>query len=310
VIVADGLSTDGTAQIVRSYLAAHPNLHLFENPGLISSTGLNAAIVRARGDIIIRVDGHCEIAPDYVRRCVAHIRDEGVDVVGGFIDTVGITERAAAIAVAMSTPFGVGNAAFRTVKHKTMLVNTVPFPAYTRAIIQRTGLFDEELVRDQDADYSFRLSKIGAKVLLAADVHSRYYSRSSLRSLWIQYFLYGYWKVRLLQKHPLQMLPRHFVPPLFVSALLGLASLAAVTPWGWAALAGLVGLYTLANLAASLWTARRRGWRHLPLLPFVYATLHLSYGAGFLTGLVRFLGRWGDKVGKVPAWPAAQTTHD
>jgi succinoglycan biosynthesis protein ExoA len=308
VIVADGLSRDGTREIIESYMTAWPHLRLVHNPSLIVPTGLNAAIARARGDVIVRVDGHSEIAADYMRRCVAHLADDGVDVVGGYIEHVGGSRVAAAIAIAMSTPFGVGNAAFRTVRHKTMLVPTVPFPAYTRRIIEAAGPFDEELTRDSDAEYNQRLTQLGAKIMLAADVHARYFTRTTLRSLWTQYFQYGYWKVRLLQKHPRQMLPHHFVPPLFVASLLGSALLAALTVYATYALALVGGAYGAANLAASLWAVRRRGWSHLPLLPLAFATLHLSYGLGFLCGLVRFWKRWGDKVGKIPAWPTVETT--
>jgi succinoglycan biosynthesis protein ExoA len=133
---------------------------------------------------------------------------------------------------------------------------------------------------------------------LAADVHARYYSRSSLSSLWRQYYQYGFWKVRVLQKHPLQMRPRQFAPPLFVAALLisVLLALSAVLGWfslGWLPLAFLAGSYLLVNLAAASLTAAQTGWRYLPVLPVVFAILHLSYGLGFLAGLIRFASRWG-----------------
>src|SRR5262249_38880027 len=157
----------------------------------------------------------------------------------------------------------------------------------------RAGLFDEELVRDQDDEYNYRLRHMGARILLAADVRCRYYSRSSLRSLWRQYFGYGYWKVRVLQKHPRQMQPRQFVPPLFVAALL-LSLLAAPFTAGGAYLFGLAaGPYLVANAVASLLAAKRGGWSLLPPLPAVFATLHLAYGLGFLLGLVKFWNRWG-----------------
>jgi cellulose synthase/poly-beta-1,6-N-acetylglucosamine synthase-like glycosyltransferase len=299
ILVADGMSTDGTREIVESMGAGPPRVQIIDNARRIAPTALNAAIARARGEILVRVDGHCEIERDYVRRCVEHLRNDGVDGVGGPLQTIGVSFIARGIAIAMSSTFGVGDSAFRTVNNKTMLVDTVAFPAYTRNIVERVGLFDEELARNQDDDYNYRLRKIGAKVLLAADVRSRYYSRSSLRSLWRQYFQYGYWKVRVMQKHPLQMRPRQFVPPLFVVALL--LSLAAasfsfilgswfVLPFGLAA-----GSYALANLAASaLITARRRDWSLLGLLPIAFAILHVSYGLGFLVGLVKFRNRWGD----------------
>jgi succinoglycan biosynthesis protein ExoA len=294
VIVADGMSTDGTREIVGSFQARHPNVRVVDNPKRIVPTGLNAAIPLAQGEILVRVDGHCEIAPDYVRRCVEHLRDEGVEGVGGPLETVGETYLARVIAAAMSTPFGVGNSAFRTAPDKSILTDTVAFPAYTRAAVERAGPFDEEMVRNQDDEYNYRLRKIGAKILLAADVSSRYYSRSSLRSLWRQYFQYGYFKVRVLQKHTLQMRPRQFVPALFVAALLLVLVAAPFIPLGWYALAAVAGLYLLANLGASAVTASQKGWRLFPLLPVAFATLHLSYGLGFWGGLVKFWNRWGE----------------
>jgi glycosyltransferase involved in cell wall biosynthesis len=270
---------------------------------------LNIGIRAARGDVIVRVDGHCEIASDYVRRCVEHISNDQVDGVGGSVHTVGETSTAEAIAAAMSSRFGVGDSAFRTERDKTGLVDTVPFPAYTRSIIQQAGGYDEELVRCQDDEYNYRLRELGAKILLAGDIRSRYYSRASLRSLWQQYFQYGFWKVRVMQKHPKQMRLRQFVPPSFVlssfivlglSFLVGLCGPCRTVRWGWIPLALVWGSYVVANLAASVLTASKKGWRHALQLPVVYAILHLSYGLGFLVGLFKFWNRWSDKKGRVP----------
>lgn len=312
ILVADGRSTDGTRAIVERLQIKHRNLYLIDNPGQIVPTGLNVAIPQARGDIIIRVDGHCEIAPDYVRRCVEHLQNGGVDGVGGAIETVGRTPVAQTIALAMSSSFGVGGSAFRTTREATLLTDTVPFAAYTREILQKAGPYDEELVRNQDDEFNYRLRKLGAKILLAADVESCYYSRSTVPSLWRQYYQYGYWKVRVLQKHPQQMQLRQFVPPAFVTALLGSALLALILGWaGW--LFGLVaGPYLLANLLASIRLARREGWRHLVLLPLVFTILHVSYGLGFLVGLLKFWNRWGDKGPKYqpPAGSRIETNFE
>jgi len=308
ILVLDGMSTDGTRAIVEELGRGHPqiSLRLIDNPGMIVPTGMNIALGQARGDIIVRVDGHCEIAPDYVKRCVEHIAKDGVDGVGGSVDTVGGTRAAVVIAVAMSTRFGVGDSAFRTESGKTALADTVPFPAYTRSVIRMAGGYDEELVRCQDDEYNYRLRELGAKLLLAADVRSKYYSRASLRSLWKQHFQYGFWKVRVMQKHPKQMRPRQFVPPLFALCLCLCLCLSFLFPWGWVCLAATAGSYALANLAASAVTASKKGWRYITLLPVVYAVLHVSYGLGFLVGLVRFWNRWCDRVGKVPRLDAQQ----
>jgi len=291
VIVADGISTDGTLQVIKQIQSKWPQLWLVENPGKIVATGLNAAISRARGEVIVRVDGHCEIAPHYVRRCVEHLRREDSSVVGGSIETVGETPLARVIAAAMSSPFGVGNSAFRTTKHKTLLVDSVPFPAYKRSVIEQAGPADEELVRNQDDEYNYRIRKLGGSILLASDVNSRYYSRSTLFSLARQYFQYGFWKVRVLQKHPHQMSLRQFVPPAFVASLM--ISLALIF-WQGSPIPLLTILvpYSLANLWAALGTAYKQGWGKMFLLPVVFAILHLSYGLGFLWGLLRFSRRW------------------
>lgn len=300
ILVIDGRSTDDTRQTIASFQSSDQRIKLLDNPGRIVPTGLNAALRVAHGDIIVRVDGHCEIAPNYVSSCVNHLLAGEADAVGGPLETVGQSEIAVAIALAMSSPFGVGGSAFRTMKGQSLLTDTVAFPAYKRNVIERTGFFDEELVRNQDDEYNYRLRKLGGKILLAADVHCRYYSRSSLRLLVKQYYQYGYWKVRVFQKHPAQMKARHFVPVVFVASLLTLllGSLF-FGPARW--VLGLeLALYAGANLLASISTVKNGNGRLLPLLPIIYAALHVSYGTGFLVGLLKFSNRWLSKAPQPP----------
>lgn len=308
ILIVDGMSSDSTREIIADLAEAHPefSLTLLDNPGRIVPCAMNIALARARGEIIVRVDGHCEIAPDYLAQCVSILMEEAVDGVGGPIETIGEDTLSTAIAFAMSSSFGVGGSAFRTIKDRTMLVDTVAFPAYTRDAIRLAGLYDEELVRNQDDEYNYRLRKLGGKILLSPEIRSRYYSRSTMRSLWKQYFQYGYWKVRVLQKHPRQMHPRQFAPPLFVAALLA-SGVSAFYPSLRVMALVIPGFYLLANLAASLAT---HGPRNGPVagrpgmyLPLVYAILHVSYGLGFLLGLIKFASRWGDARGGVPQNP-------
>ena len=240
-----------------------------------------------RGEIIVRVDGHCEITPTYVERCVAHLSKDKVDGVGGSVETIGKTHVAQVIARAMSSTFGVGNSAFRTRQGQTLYVDTIPFPAYRRSVIKLAGNYDEELVRNQDDEYNYRLRELGAKLLLAADVKSKYYSRSSLRSLWSQYYQYGYWKVRVMQRHPRQMNLRQFVPPGFMATLISTGCVGIVLPNAAIAFLATGSLYALFNLVASSWICRR-DLRMLPLMPLVLAALHFSYGLGFLLGVIQF----------------------
>jgi len=303
VIVADGQSTDRTREIIEELDRADSGgsrVRIVDNPRRIAPTALNIALREARGEIVVRVDGHCEIAPDYVRRCVEHL--EAADLtggrlagVGGPIETIGETFLAQAVAVVMSSHFGVGGSAFRTGRAEATFVDTVAFPAYPRAVLEKAGPYDEELVRNQDDEFNYRLRKAGGRLLLAPDVRSRYFSRATVKSLARQYFQYGFWKVRVLQKHPRQMSLRQFVPPAFVGALLVSLLLAFTLPAGAALLAAVGGAYLAANLMASVLTAAKAGWRFLPLLPLLFATLHLGYGSGFLLGLLRFVGRWGQE---------------
>lgn len=292
VIVVDGMSTDETRSVVHQMQAQHPNLRLIDNPGKIVPTGLNLALAQAQGEIIVRVDGHCVIRPDYIRNCVEYLRRENVDGVGGPMETIGENRTSQAIALAMSSPFGVGGSSFRTVQDREMFVDTVAFPAYRRETIQKVGMFDEELIRNQDDEYNYRLREMGGRILITPEIRSRYYSRGSFSSLWRQYFQYGYWKVRVMQKHPLQMSLRQFIPPLFVTTLIVLSLL---SPFLFAArllLALTVGTYIAANLGAAFITASKKGWRYFLYLPVAFAALHISYGAGFLYGLAKFFKRW------------------
>jgi succinoglycan biosynthesis protein ExoA len=293
IVVADGLSSDATRAIIENVKSsADVSIKIVDNPELIAPTGLNRAIAAAKGEIIVRVDGHCEIAPDYVSNCVKHLLEDKAEGVGGPIETVGASLTARAIAVAMSSGFGVGGSAFRCVNDREMYVDTVAFPGYKREIFARVGLFNEELVRNQDDEFNYRLRKLGGRILLAPDIRSKYYSRSTLKSLWRQYFQYGFWKVRVLQLHPKQMSLRQFVPLAFVVTILFLALVAAFSAVGRWALLAVLSLYFLANLAATLKSAARINFVGLPTVFLSHAILHFSYGLGFLYGLFAFRRKW------------------
>lgn len=295
ILVADGYSTDGTREIVQALQTKHPRLRLIDNPGRVVPTGLNAALRQARGEIIIRVDGHTEIAQDYVRQCVLVLRETGADNVGGPVNATGVGSFGEAVALASCTPFGVGNARFHY-SNRDEWVDTVPYGAWSRALFERIGLFDEELARNQDDEFNYRLLRSGGRIWLSQRIQSRYTTRGTPAALWRQYYRYGYWKVRVMQKHPHQMRLRQFVPPAFVATLAGSVALAPVSSYSRALLTTIVGTYALANLAASLATARRHGWRHLLRVPLVYGILHGSYGIGFLVGLVKFGPRWKERT--------------
>jgi succinoglycan biosynthesis protein ExoA len=303
VLIANGMSTDDTYQIIRDFAALHlqMKIQILDNPEKIVPTGINIALREAKGEIIIRVDGHTVLAPDYVRKCVETLQCTHADNVGGRMNAISGNCFGHAVALATSTPFGIGGGKFHY-SEKEEWVDTVYMGAWPRKLFEKIGLFDEELVRDQDDEFNYRLRSAGGKILLNPQIKSEYTVRSTPRALWGQYYQYGYWKVRVLQKHPLQMRPRQFIPPVFVFALLASLVTTFVTSWGiWLLMLG-AGSYLLANLCASVISAVKRGWKYLPLLPLTFAILHISYGLGFLAGLLKFWNRWGDKTGKTPVW--------
>ena len=291
IIVADGMSTDATRQMVSAL--RDDRVRLLQNPRRIMAAGFNLGLKAARGEIIIMMGGHTEVADDYLKNSVPLLEKYDVDCVGGPIRAVGETDVATAISLAMSSRFGVGGTAFRVGCREPKCVDTVAFGVYTRKIIERAGPLDEEFVRGQDDEFNYRLRKLGGTILLAPELRSRYTSRSSFHSLWRQYFQYGYWKVRVLQKHPRQMQLRQFVPGAFVLCLLLSALTAAVRPaLGGFVFLGLSGGYLLTTVFVSVSLASRNQWRLAPLLALTFPVLHFSYGIGFLAGLIRFCHRW------------------
>ena len=310
IIITDGQSSDGTIKKIEQFHVSNKDssLRIVNNPGKFFSSGFNEGIRLASGEIIVMLGGHTEVASDFIERNVEYLLSKNWDCVGGQLETQSTTRIGQTIAIAMSSSFGVGGVAFRTEKSRPMEVDTVAFGAYRRKAIERCGPIDEEMVRDQDDEYNYRLREMGGRIFFVPDIKVKYYSRSTLKSLWDQYFQYGFWKVRVLQKHPRQMRSRQLVPPAFVGSLLGSGIFALFNPLGKYLLAFILGAYLISNLAASVWTASNRGWKHLPLLPIVYSILHISYGLGFLIGLVRFIHRWGDKRGKVPTLNLERST--
>lgn len=284
ILVVDGGSTDDTPAIVQAMSQNCHRVRMLPNPRRITPSSLNVGILAATGDIIVRVDGHTVIAPDYVSQCVTSLVQGKADNVGGLMRPIGTTYVGQAIALAISSPFGVGDSKFHY-SQQEQYVDTVYLGAYWRKIFDQIGLFDETLAINQDYELNYRLRQAGGKILLNPAVRSIYTPRSSLRSLWRQYFRYGQGKVRTLHKHPESLRWRQAVPPGLVGTLL--STLVGGLFWKpFRSLFGLLaGCYLLANLVASTIGARRAGWRYWPVLPFIFATIHFAWGLGFWFGL-------------------------
>lgn len=291
VIVADGLSTDRSADIVRHYATQYPNISLVTNPRRITPVAFNLGIAQAKGDLISIVSSHATLHTEYVARCVHYAQETGASHVGGVVNAIGTTTVSKAISLATSSPFGVGGAKFRYTD-KPGYVDTIFMGVYRRDVFDQIGLFDEELVRNQDDEFNYRLNAAGGNHYLHPSIISTYYNRATLKSLWKQYFQYGEWKVRVAQKVPNQIRPRHLIPfgfCLFLFSGLLIPAFGSVFEGVWGR--GL-SLYLIINLIFSLNIAKANGWHYLPWLPLVFSCLHLAYGLGFAKGLVRFGRYW------------------
>lgn len=291
-ILADGESGDGTKEILEEYAARNANLRVIANPARVVSAGLNAAIREARGEFILRMDAHTRYGRDYCRLCVETLERTGADNAGGPARTLARGIWAGAIAAAYHSPFSTGGGRFHDESHEGW-VDTVPYGCWRRDIFDRIGLFDEALVRNQDDEFNLRLTRAGGRIWQSPHIVSWYSPRATLRSLFLQYFQYGFWKVAVIRKHRLPGSWRHLVPGGFVIANLVLPGGAALgfslCSQLWLAM---ISTYALASGAASFAAAYRRGWSLLPLLPFVFGVYHISYGTGFLAGLASFWPAW------------------
>ena len=292
VIVADGMSQDGTRKQVDRYAARDRRVRRIDNPARTTPHGLNRAIAAAQGELILRLDAHARIAPDYIAQAVQMLDSWGADCVGGAMRTVAAGSGAFAepIRIALSQRFGVGNAHFRTGSNKPLFVDTVFGPCWRRDVVARIGWFDERLERSQDIEFSGRLRRVGGKILMSPEMKIDYYARAMLGSFWLQNWSNGMWAILpFAHVSGIAVRWRHLAPLALVLGLALSAVAALATGIGWLA-ASVAALYGTANLAASA----RAAWKERSIalafrLPVVFATLHLAYGFGSLWGCVRLV---------------------
>jgi glycosyltransferase involved in cell wall biosynthesis len=292
VLVCDGMSEDGTVQIIKQFELTYPQqVRYIENTKRTTPFALNTGIKAAKGDIVIILGAHSEVHPLYLRFCNDKLEeDKSVGCVGVLLDNYFEDEKSESIALAMSSPFGVGGAHFRTGAREGY-VDTVAFGAYRREVFEKTGLFDEELVRNQDDEFNYRVIKAGYRIFLSNKIKTKYYVRASFRKLFRQYYQYGYWKVFVNVKHKVVTTMRQLVPPLFV-AFLVLGIIACILfPVLWYLFLPALGLYIVGSVIAAAAKAKNITAFFRILISFYI--LHISYGAGYLEGLFNFvlLGR-------------------
>jgi len=288
ILVCDGRSTDATRSIVQRIADEYDCVRLLDNPGLTAPRGFNLGVESATGDVIAILSAHAEAAPDWIEQCIKALQEHPeVAGVGGEMATVGEGRGGAVIADALSCPFGVGYNRFR-VGGKPGYADTVVFGAYRRDTFKTYGGFDEELARNQDDEFNYRLRSRGAKLWFDPRIRSTYCARSSLRLLYRQYAQYGFWKPLVYRKCPGTFAWRQLMPPAFVVSLAVASVLGFFWAPAWWALAAIGGLYVSAAAALSARIAMRLRSCSAVALPLAFLTIHLAYGAHFLSGFLYF----------------------
>jgi len=291
ILIADGRSTDQTREIIARLAAADPRIHLVDNPARLQAAGLGLMVKQATGDVIVRMDVHAEYAPDYVRRCVEALERTGADNVGGAQRAKARTAFQRALCAALDSPLGVGGARYRSADAEGF-VDTVFLGAFRRRVFEAIGLWDPGAITNEDAELNQRILDSGGQIYLSRDIVVHYFPRDSFRSLARQYYKYGAGRARTLLKLGSAPTLRPFLPFAMVA---GAAALLVVPPlWPIAPLA--FAGYALATGAEAVRVGARLGPAAIPTVWAIFPVLHVSHGAGFAAGLVRYLRK--------PDWPA------
>ena len=292
VIVVDGHSDDGTADRARQIAAASgQEVSVLDNPDRIVPISMNLGLEKANGDVVVRVDGHCIIAGDYLRSCLEALRATGAECVGGPMETIGATPTAAAIAVAQSSRFGVGGVAFRT-SSAASFVDTLAFGAYRREVFDRVGAFDEELVRNQDDELNLRLTRAGGRIWMDPSIRSTYFSRGTLSGLWRQYHGYGYYKFRVMKKHHTVPSIRHLVPAAFVGGVAASICVSTIRKSLWPIAVVLVP-YGSGVAVSSLSAVESEAGVKARTVGLATTIMHVAYGLGWWAAAVREVAELG-----------------
>lgn len=286
ILLIDGMSEDGTREIINQYSKKYPFIKTYDNKNNFTPFALNIGIKNAKGDVLIRMDAHSTYDKEYITKCVKYLKDYNADSVGGIWKIVPQENNfiGNAIAIVESHPFGVGNAEYRFAPQKPKWVDTVPYFCCKKDIFDKVGLFNENLVRGQDMEFNMRLKKAGGKILLVPDIVSYYYVRSDLSSFIRHNFKNGIWAILPFKyTNVIPVSVRHLIPLFFVVALIGSLFLFPLL-FFWILIS-----YFVLNIYFSLLISLKKGVRYFFILPWLFFSLHFSYGLGSIYGLIKLL---------------------
>lgn len=286
VVIVDGISNDGTREKIEVLQTKYHTLKLIDNTQQLTPYAFNLGIHFKEADYYQIVGARQILSTNYLQKAIDILNsDTSIWCVGGAVENVYINYESEMIAKAMSTSFGMGLGNFRTLK-KSDFTDTVGTPMYPKFIFEKIGFFDEDLIRNQDDDFNFRVSKAGGKIWFEADIELKYYVRGNLKGLFRQFFQYGYWKVFVNKKHKVVTTYRQMIPPLFVFSILLYPIISLVSIFH-SAMNIVISLYILLGIIQSARLSKNITDTFYILITF--PTLHFSYGLGYLLGILHFL---------------------
>lgn len=292
VIIIDGASTDKTREIIELKKKEYNFVKLFDNYQKITPISLNVGIKNARGEIVIRIDAHAYYEASYISKCVKYLNEYKADNVGGVWKTVPANNTfiAKAIAFALSSSFGSGNAYYRTGEaEKSKIVDTVPFGCYRKEIFKKIGFFNENLVRSQDWEFNLRLKKAGGKIVLIPDISITYYPKFTLKDFLIHNFRDGFWIIYPYKFVNIPFNSRHYIPMFFICVLL-LTAFLGIIFHNYLPFLLIILVYSLTSFYFSAKISmHEKEPIYLFLLPLVFFIRHIGFGVGTLWGGVRLL---------------------
>ncbi len=292
ILVVDGMSSDGTRQVIKEYANKYPNLTLLDNPKRTIPAAMNIGIRHSTTEIILKVDAHTVYQQDYVKTCVNHMRAYNADNVGGLVKAAPRTTTLVgkAIALSLGRPFGAGNGRFRIGATQPAWADTAFSGCYRRSVFDRIGVYDENIARSEDIAINSSLRRAGGKILLVPDIVTTYYARSTLKEFSCHNFDNGFWITYPMRFGRLLFSPRHVVPLLFV-IFLGLGILSCfISKVAWIPFIALLSVYLVLNLVASMAIAcKEKRLPYLFLVPLIFLSMHVQYGLGSFWGLIRAL---------------------
>lgn len=289
ILLVDGMSKDRTREIISEYSEKYPCLKLVDNPQQTVSYAMNNGIKSANGDTIIRLDAHAEYPSNYFSVLVKALNElEGAENVGGVCITLPCNDTAIAVSIAecLSNKFGMGNSYFRVGAKDVMNVDTVPFGCFRKSLFDKVGLYDTDMIRNQDDELNGRIIKNGGKIYLLPDVEIKYYARDKISKVRKMFYQYGLYKPLGNKKIGSPVTIRQFFPLSFVLGLVLGVFLCLLFPILWYSYIGVISLHIFIGMYEGLKSVRQTGCKGcIVIMPYIFLNMHLCYGLGYLKGI-------------------------